>query len=795
FFVNGGKRAYVTRVVPEEASFASRKMFFADLANPTPGDTALLRAAQQNTGTAINLPLLYALSAANFAVNDWVRIGDGSHAEYRQVASIGAAGTHTSLNFPLHFAHPAGELVRTMALATIANLVNVALAEASAPGATEIVLNGADIGNLAVGSPGPGARTLLQIGSAAIAEFAFAAVVVQISATESRVTLSAPLTRAYAAGTVVNGINTSGGAPANLSVPAHGGDLVLYGPASTTVADIALTGFGTPNEEVQGIGQLAELPLAVGAYAPYSAGTVGELVNVADDARTVAAWPSRRLIPVDTVAGMAAGMAFLRGGDGANVIAIEPNLRLLALDVDLGGAAPAAAQAVTVGANAANIVAWPTNDVVPLQEIASGITPGMAVVRGADNSSVAAVYPDIGVVTLSPTLPGAGLADGDVIQIGGSNYTVRPFARTTVVPLDSVDGLVPGMSLAFGADTRVVAAVDPVTRAVRLQTALPAVPAAASAVTFALRHTTQAIGPGVVQLALDNRLALEIGDVLRIGTAPNDEYVTIARIAGERGPAPDAGVVQIEHPLDDTYASGAEVHRLTVTAAAGRQPAILALAAHAADDELLVSDGTNYAANDVVRFTAIDGTHYFHRLDGNEVNADPREIELSAALEFGHSAGQPLVERERLFEVRALDAGAWGNRLMVACREEQTPLANNASVLNANPPPMPGMFSSLQLASVTGIEPGTILEMDNPDGTPVLPLLKARSVDRATRLVTLDAPGLQPQHIAATTNAILAGTNATVRSREFSLSIMLRQRPDPTAPIRDDKLLDQEVFR
>jgi phage tail sheath protein FI len=795
FFVNGGKRAYVTRVLPLEASFASRELFFADLANPTPGDTVLLRAAQQNTGTAINLPLLYALSASNFAVNDWVRIGDGSHAEYRQVQSVAAAGTHTSLNFPLHFAHPAGELVRTMPIAAVANLVNLALAEAVTPGATQIALNGADIGNLPVGSPGPGARRLLQIGGAAVAEYAFAAVVVSISATELRVTLSSPLTRAYIAGTVVNGLDTAGGVPANLTVPAHAGDLLLYGPASTTVANIAVIGFGTPNEEVQGIGQLAELPLAVGAYGPYPAGTVGELVTVADDARTVAAWPSRRLIPIDTVAAMTAGMPFVRGPDNANVVAIEPNLRLLELDVDLGGAAPAAGQGVTVGGNPATIVAWPTNNVVPLQENASGITSGMPVVRGADNSTVAAVYPDIGVVTLTTTLPGAALTDGDAIQIGGSPYTARTFTRQTVVPLDRVDGLVPGMSLSFGADARIVAAVDPVTRAVRLQTALPAVPAAASAVTFEVRHTTQAIGPGTVQLALDNRLALEIGDVLRIGTAPNDEYVTIVRIAGERGPAPDAGVVQLEHPVDNQYASGADVHRLTVTVNTARQPAILALAAHTGDDDLLASDGTNYAANDVIRFTAIDGSHYLHRLNGNEVNADPREIGLSAALEFGHAAGQPLVEREQLFEVRALDAGNWGNRLMVACREEQTPLVNNAIVLNANPPPMPGTFSSLQLASITGVEPGTILEMDNPDGTAVLPLLKARSVDRATRLVTLDAPGLQPQHIAATTNAQAAGESVTVRSREFSLTVMLRQRPDPTAPVRDDNLLDQEVFR
>ncbi len=779
FFVNGGKRTYVTRVLPEEASFASRDMFFADLANPSPGETALLRAAQQNTGTAVNLPRLYALSAANFALNDWVRIGDGSRAEYRQVQAIAGASTHTSLNFPLRFAHPAGEVVRAMTIQNTANLVNLALAAPVVAGATQVVLNGADVANLPVGTPGPGTRHLLQFAPPAVSEYAFAAAVVQLSATERRVTLSSPLTRAYPAGTQVRGLDIIAGTNTNLDVPAHAADLILYGPASTTVADIALIGFGTPGEEVQGIGQLAELPLDVPAYGPYASGTAGERVTVADDQRAVSDLPSRRLIALDAVASMTPGMSFVRGPDSANVAAIEPQLRLIELAADLGGAAPAGGQAVSVGGNAATITAWPTNSVVPLAENASGITVGMAVARGGDVSAIGAVYPDIGVVTLAPALPGAALADGDPIQIGGSTYTVRPFSRVDVIPLDRVEGLVPGMSLTFGADTRLVAAVNTRTRAVRLQTALPAVPAAASAVTFELRHTTQEIGPGTVQLPLDNRLALDVGDVLRLGAAPNEEYVTIARVAGERGPAPDAGVVQLAHPVAGTFASNTEVHRLTVNVDPNRQPAILALGANADDEMLLASDGTSYVANDVIRFTAIDGTPYFHRLDGNAVDADPREIELSAALEFGHAAGQPLVERERLFEVRALDAGSWGNRLMVACREEATPLVNNAIVLNANPPPMPGMFSSVQLGSITGVEPGTILEMNAPDGTPVLPLVKARTVDRATRLVTLDAPGLQPAHITAHTNAIGAGTHVTLRSREFGLTVMLRQRPDP----------------
>jgi hypothetical protein len=51
FFLNGGKRAYVTRVLPDIATYADRDLFFADPAVATPDDTLLLRSAQQGSGT------------------------------------------------------------------------------------------------------------------------------------------------------------------------------------------------------------------------------------------------------------------------------------------------------------------------------------------------------------------------------------------------------------------------------------------------------------------------------------------------------------------------------------------------------------------------------------------------------------------------------------------------------------------------------------------------------------------------------------------------------------------------
>lgn len=724
FFVNGGKRAYVTRVLPGEAPFALRDLFFSDLANLVRAETVLLRPAPLGSGTAANPPRLYLLSATHLAINDWVRIGDGSRAEYGNVQAISAAAVHTALNFPLSFAHPTGEIVRNMAVTSPATLNNLQLDQAAAAGAMQLALAGPDIGNLTLGTFAPGARQLLEIGATAAAEYTFAADV-QGNATQRTAKLSSPLRRAYPKGTPVRGIDTAAGTNANLTLPANAGDVLLFGPTFTTAGDVALIGAGTANEEAQALAQLAELPLEKPAYATYPAGTIGALVAMNADQRNVVDLPTPLLIPLDTVVSATVGMEFKRGADVAHVAAVDHALGIVQLDVPLPGAPPAPGP-VTVGGNAANIIALPTNQ---------------------------------------------------------------------IVPLDNVDGLAPGMALTFGADTRLLGHVSAALEVVQLQTALPAVPAAASKVGVAATKTSAAVGAGTSQLALDNRLGLDTGTVLRIGAAPNEEYATIARVSGERGPSPDAGAVQLAHPLLGSYLSGTTVERLLVVPDTTRQPAVLALPARAGDKTLLVSNGTGYVANDVLRLTTVDGTDYFHRLDGNAVNANPREVELADALEFSHVAGEPVLERERLFEVRALDAGGWGNRLMVACREEATGLVNNAVVLNASLPPMPGMFSSLQLASITGVQAGTIFEMVTPDGTVVLPLLKARHVDRTTRLVTLDAPGLQPAHLTAHANAIGAGDHVRVRSREFSLMVMLRQRADPTAPVRDENLLDQEVFR
>ena len=68
FFVNGGRRSYVVRVLPNDASHARRFLF--DRGEEISANTVLLRAAPQGSGTTTNLPLLYSLSVIPPAATD-----------------------------------------------------------------------------------------------------------------------------------------------------------------------------------------------------------------------------------------------------------------------------------------------------------------------------------------------------------------------------------------------------------------------------------------------------------------------------------------------------------------------------------------------------------------------------------------------------------------------------------------------------------------------------------------------------------------------------------------------------
>ena len=105
FFTNGGKRVYVTRVL--DTALAGRAMTtLFDRGTAPSGGTVLLRPAREATGTSANPPLLVVLDGTNLVQSDFIRIGDGSDAEYRSIASpLTAEDVLVTVNFPLSRSH------------------------------------------------------------------------------------------------------------------------------------------------------------------------------------------------------------------------------------------------------------------------------------------------------------------------------------------------------------------------------------------------------------------------------------------------------------------------------------------------------------------------------------------------------------------------------------------------------------------------------------------------------------------------------------------------------------------
>jgi hypothetical protein len=212
-----------------------------------------------------------------------------------------------------------------------------------------------------------------------------------------------------------------------------------------------------------------------------------------------------------------------------------------------------------------------------------------------------------------------------------------------------------------------------------------------------------------------------------------------------------------------------------------------ALAPQAGDPAILVTDGTAYLANDPIRLTTQSGEVFYHRLAAvNLVGADI--VTLRTALHRTHPAGSPVVGRDPLFQVQALDAGAWGDRLLISVEDEGAGLVSRANLVSFIPP------NRIRLSSAAGVEPGTVLEVRHPDTETVVGgFLKVVAVNRANGDITL-AAGLDAAQQAAMA-ALPPGRFLQVRSREFSLTARLLRQPDLALPSRNETVIATEVFR
>ena len=235
FFVNGGKRVYVARVL--DTALATRAAFLLfNQGTPPFGSTVLLRDVRENTGTAVNPPFPVVLSGTNLKQNDWIRIGDGSDAEYRQIiAPLASEEVLIPLNFPISRSHVAAgpinveQFSHTPAGGALTLVGNVQRGDRI----IEVTGAAADISALHVDS-------LVEVGANAnVAEHRFVRQVTSLSSTNTRLILDSPLMRPYANGTTVQLLTLPGVFPATaqLAPSARAGESLLFvnrrGPTGT----------------------------------------------------------------------------------------------------------------------------------------------------------------------------------------------------------------------------------------------------------------------------------------------------------------------------------------------------------------------------------------------------------------------------------------------------------------------------------------------------------------------------------------------------------------------------------
>ncbi|MGI9393737.1 MAG: hypothetical protein ACR2OY_03755, partial [Boseongicola sp.] len=356
YFENGGRRDFLVRVASPGATRAWRWLFDR-------GDTAIpasmiLRAAPEDTGTAINTPRVYALQTAPaLAVGDSLRVGDGSRSEYRTVTALGS-NVHVALNAPLMRAHGAGSVVEDVTQTPDTGAYTQGTFEFDGEvTAGETVVNVTALGAAGdaatlLGLPGSG---IFEFGSGERTEYRLATAAADLGGGVVELTLAEPLAFDHADNdpvtamdlTNVNGsqvLETAAGAGEALvyldAIPA--GDFPIATPGRLVVIEP-----GTPNAEVRMLSTLGDISFDLPAYADYPAGTRADLVTMADDDRTVAAGASQTVLTLDRVDGLAVGMEVSVDGNPPVIIDnVDADLTQITTRTDALPAAPAGGEAL-----------------------------------------------------------------------------------------------------------------------------------------------------------------------------------------------------------------------------------------------------------------------------------------------------------------------------------------------------------------------------------------------------------------------------------------------------------------
>jgi phage tail sheath protein FI len=388
---------------------------------------------------------------------------------------------------------------------------------------------------------------------------------------------------------------------------------------------------------------------------------------------------------------------------------------------------------------------------------------------------------------LSTTLTADATAGGRVVSLAsrtsvnvGTILQFGPAASPEYAIVTAING-----TRGFAPDPGSVVLSAPLDGSYATASTVQILPPPTSSASITSTTLSSLVAVGVSVIPLTSVASITAGSVLQIDLGAFLEFATVVAVNVA------AKTVQLAQPLSVAHSSGITV---TVFESPAMHPvARLFFDAPAGSFTLVASWHDAFSANELISITTPDGEVSYHTILAAPAAPTPALVSVPDLLPLRrtHPMGAPADGREALFTVQALDKGAWGRRLWVAVQDEQPGLVARADIVGVAPP------LQLTLATLTGVEPGSYLELFYPNSTAAVDStpLKVRSINRATATIDLDTALTGPQ-IAAINAALLTPNNPiAVRSREFRLTVMLYRRPDPAVPSRNQQILQSEVFR
>jgi hypothetical protein len=374
------------------------------------------------------------------------------------------------------------------------------------------------------------------------------------------------------------------------------------------------------------------------------------------------------------------------------------------------------------------------------------------------------VAPDL---SSSPISPGAASAAGESVVLVNSNSgltTLNSFVRVQHVDAARVEIRRVGQLRNLSLDHPLVRDYPIGTRIEKITLGPPT----SSGTLTADAHR------GDTVIAASDRTVIKIGGLIQIGGLV--ETMEVAALPATL-PGLNPGPIVLRSPLQADHLA---TNTLMSFSAPINIDNVTGLVVPALPDaaSIIVSGGNPLSAGDLLRAVTPDNGISYLTVSTAPTVITPMVIPLSPSLTLPQIVGAPVVVRQSLFEVRAIDQGKWGNYLRVGMELQSDAL------LTTTTRGIPVSSTAFRLTSAGGIEEGT--ELAVTDTAKKTTFHKVAKIDQQNDyLITLEGSTPLP---------VSVGAGNAVRTREYRFVVELLHQPDPANPMRDAGVIDREVF-